>query len=660
MQNTSCKLQAWMRAMCAGTGALLAGSTVAMADAPPMSERGLLPGDTLVQPAYNAQQDQSIARGGDQFLMVWSDYRSQGVGTTNQSAGDIFGIRLDANGQPIDPMPFAINIAPGEQRYPVVAWNGENWLVAFRSQDPTSGYYENRIRATRVSPQGQVLDATPLTIGTSDLPYRIAGVGGQWMVTFNLYHNDGYGTYIAGRRINSAGQFIDANPVMLLDWSYGQHLLLPTENEYLVIGPDWNNSSTIKARRINLNAQPVGSQFNLPSMTVATNGTEHYVVWVRNYVDLVGSRVTNTGALLTPSGVLLVSNINPYSVPSLTHDGTRWWMEWTDPAGNHTLRIDEAGNVIDPGGTPLELQLSSFRTFIGRGSGLGVYFAWWDSTIGGSDVWGVTLAADTTVGQETCVSTGTPTQRLPDLSNGPGGLHAVAFVSDTAFEDRVVVHLLSPAGDATTTEPLEVSRSGAIGKASIAWNGSLFLIVWDESPGGSSPTQIRGRRMDAEGFMIDQTPFDIMPGFSPDVAALGDDFLVASSRVATYPQTIYAQAVRIDGPTGMPLDSPFILLAGYVSSGPRVHAADGRWIVTYHSHWTHDSSQSDAVYNFVNADGTYTAARNPTTTSGGAGHPDVAFSGNRFLFVWRSNTLSNANNYISGRLMNPDGTFATG
>ena len=59
-------------------------------------ERGLLPGDLTVASATNSQQDQAVARGGDQYLVVWSDYRGQSVGGgAQQSGGDIFGIRLD-------------------------------------------------------------------------------------------------------------------------------------------------------------------------------------------------------------------------------------------------------------------------------------------------------------------------------------------------------------------------------------------------------------------------------------------------------------------------------------------------------------------------------------------------------------------------------------
>jgi len=151
-----------------------------------------------------------------------------------------------------------------------------------------------------------------------------------------------------------------------------------------------------------------------------------------------------------------------------------------------------------------------------------------------------------------------------------------------------------------------------------------------------------------------------MPGFDPDVEALGEDFLIATARYATYPQYIDTWMRIVDGPTGGFQNAATVIGGGYVNVGPRVRQDGSRWIVTYHSHWTHDSSQSDAVYNFVNPNGTFTTAANPATTSGSAGTPDVAFSGQKYLFVWRNNSLSNANNYIAGRIMNADGTFPGG
>jgi hypothetical protein len=66
-------------------------------------------------------------------------------------------------------------------------------------------------------------------------------------------------------------------------------------------------------------------------------------------------------------------------------------------------------------------------------------------------------------------------------------------------------------------------------------------------------------------------------------------------------------------------------------------------------------------YSFIQADGSHTpeaSVNSPFTSSGG--QPDVASSATHLLFVWRSNSLANANNYIRGQIMNADGSWATG
>ena len=51
-----------------------------------------------------------------------------------------------------------------------------------------------------------------------------------------------------------------------------------------------------------------------------------------------------------------------------------------------------------------------------------------------------------------------------------------------------------------------------------------------------------------------------------------------------------------------------------MSVGPRVRSDGTRWVVTYHSHWSHNNTASDPIYNFVSPNGTFTPAVNPATT----------------------------------------------
>lgn len=639
----------------------------------PVTDIGPLPGDLAIGPAVNSQQDFAAARGGEHSLVVWTDYRARSVNSQAvQSDGDIFGIRVDDNGNAIDAMPFLIAGGMGLQQQPQVAWNGENWLVLYTSQVLESGYFADRLRAVRVSPAGQVLDATPVEIPptpfTPDtIGLQVAGLNGQWLVTRCVYHDDGFGTFLGGQRISGAGVLLDAAPVVLIDWVYGPTRTLVANGEYLVAGPDWNTSTTIKARRINASAQPIGAAFTVPSLNIATNGSEYYVAWLSGFVNLVGSRMTSTGTLLTPGGTLLVPDFGQFNQAALSHDGTQWWMVWGAADQLRTMRIDPAGAVLDPGGGVLMPIViggtinNAYNPMLLPRTGGGVNLMWYDHRLAlgyDSNVFALPISAGNEPGDERCLSTSTRNQRSAELAPGPGGNCAAAFISEHANDARVVVHLLNASGSATTGEPIVVHTAPTIGRVGIAWNGAAYMVVWDEGASGLTPTQIRMRRMNADGTFVDPAAVDVMPGFNAAVGALGNNFLVVGARFRQIPPGIDLYGTRIDGLSGSFIDdAPILLASGHVSGLPRVRSDESRWLVTAHSMWSHNSTQSDALLTTLAAAGAPTPATNPTPYSGGTGDLDIAYSGSKYLLVWRMNTLSSADNYVAGRILHGDGSL---
>ena len=92
-----------------------------------------VPGDDAIGAAAGDQSAPAIARGGDTFLVVWSDKRSNpngGIYFEFETSNDIYGVRLDATGNPLEPVSFPIAAGPGSQENPKVVWNGTNWLVS--------------------------------------------------------------------------------------------------------------------------------------------------------------------------------------------------------------------------------------------------------------------------------------------------------------------------------------------------------------------------------------------------------------------------------------------------------------------------------------------------------------------------------------------------
>jgi len=655
---------------------VVAGALTPIAAAqPPMADIGLLPGDSGLVTASNSQTDLFVCPGGGGFLALWTDARARSSGSqTIQSDFDVFGIRLDGSGHPVG-APFLVAGGMGYQRRPKAAWNGENWLVMFESQDPTQPpveYWETQIRFTRVSQLGVVLDAVPMSLppvqfepGTIGL--TISGTGGSWLIARCVYHSDGYGTFLAGQRIASSGQLLDAAPVMLMDWTYGQLDVMAVGGEYLVVGPDWN-SSVQKARRISANLQPIAPAFNLPVnfVSIGASSTGYLVTWIANFTDLVGSPMSTSGVLLNPSGTLLYPSYSGES--GVAHDGTNWWVLRSVSNEARLVRVSSGGTRLDaPGGALLPINVtgnvnSLYDPRIIPKPGGGVLFCWtdWREAMG-TEPNGFTMeVAPTNVGQpEQCVTLGTRSQRSPSICAGADGLVASAYVSEAAGEDRVYVQLLAPGGAPVSGEPIEVGRAPVIGACGVAWNGSVFMTTWSQS-GAGVPGGIVARRLNPDGTFVDAA-LQVMPGDMPSIAALIGNFCIAGVRAAS-PQIIDLWAARVDGATGARLDGSLgvRLGSGYFNAATRTRSDGVQWLVASHSQWTHDSSQGDAVLARVPASGAPGAGFNPTPVSGGSGDLDIAFSGTKYLLVWRSNSLANANNYVSGRIMNADGTYATG
>ncbi|MCE7973991.1 MAG: hypothetical protein DYG92_06645 [Leptolyngbya sp. PLA1] len=651
-------------------------TAVGLAPAQPLvRDLGLVPGDRSVLPATNSQSDLAIARGGDAYLAVWTDGRGRSSGSqTNQSDSDLFGIRVDASGNPLDPAPFLIAGGMGYQRRPKVAWNGEHWLVVFESQEPTQPpvtYFETRVRFVRVSAEGRPIDTVPFSLPPTQfepdtIGLTVSGLGGNWLVARCVYHNDGYGTFLAGQRITSAGQLLDPAPVMLNDWVYGQLQVVATASEYMVIGPDWNDGALLKARRIGANLQPLAPSFNLPTnaYAVGSNGSELYITWIQNFTDIVGSRMTSAGTLLNPAGTPLFPNFS--GELDIAHDGVNWWLSRTVSNEARLLRVSPAGTRLDAlGGVPLPIVVtgsvnSLYDSLMVPRAGGGVLYGWTDlRQANGNDqnAFVMPVAPSNSGESEHCLSTGTRSQRSSAVTRGPGGSLALAFVSEAANDDRVLLHLLDPAGNPATTEPVEVAQAPTIGVCGIAWNGANYLLTWDQGGPGVTPTGVVARLLNADGTFAGPT-FSVMPGMNPSVEALNGRFCIAATRFATNPQFIDLWIKRLDA-QGAALDpaNGIAVSGGYHSGLTRTRTDGSQWLVASHSQWTHDSSQSDAVIARVPFSGTPSTGFNPTPFSGGSGDPDVAFSGSRFLIVWRNNSLSNANNYVAGRLMNPDGSY---
>jgi hypothetical protein len=281
------------------------------------------------------------------------------------------------------------------------------------------------------------------------------------------------------------------------------------------------------------------------------------------------------------------------------------------------------------------------------------------------DVYTAQVSAAGTVSNERATGVGAPRQSQPRIARG-GDVHMSVFLREVAEHSQIYAQRLDASGNPLDAEPFLVSSltNRTNDNPSVAWNGSVFLVVWDRQETdqfGNTPRKVYGRRVSAAGALLDAAPFYVQEGLTPDVAALGDTFLsVAIYRQGS--QTRWVQSVQVSG-EGVVL-GPVTLVSSAFNYAPRVAALGGRWLVVWEYHSRHDRSTSWTRGAFVETDGTVATAGTfqvaVSDSQFGSGNsyddtPDLAVSGNEALIVWADG--DNGTNNIKGRRIAADGTL---
>ncbi|MFC1672220.1 hypothetical protein ACFL01_03695 [Planctomycetota bacterium] len=158
----------------------------------------------------------STAFGKDVYLVVWQEGEAMdGVKDTN-----IFAARVSAEGKPLDGEGIPVCQAPGFQAYPMAAFDGENFVVAWQDYRPVpekdTREQDWDLYAARVSPEGKVLDtdgfAVAAVAGNQIYPALASNGKGETLIVWSdvraankpeLYRL--YGTTVRGGKPKEPG-----------------------------------------------------------------------------------------------------------------------------------------------------------------------------------------------------------------------------------------------------------------------------------------------------------------------------------------------------------------------------------------------------------------------------------------------------------------------
>lgn len=637
----------------------LAGATLA-AQAPNLRPPALLPGTPAISGAADVQHAAAIAAGGGASLFVFEDKRAGDL--------DLFGVRVDDRGTPIDALPFPIAKDPGDQTKPQAVWNGTDWLVVYSNQvDPGSGYFAYQIAARRVSTQGIVRDAAPiaLTIDSTGGGFAVASDGQNWAVLFTGYSAGN--SDIACRRIGANGAILDPTPVPIVPATYYVYFNLAADfvgGNYVFT---WSDNAGYRARRVTPSLQPVDASPVLlapVAVAMASSGATLYLTWGRQnaqfVAEVVGQRfAANLQPLDANPTVLATATGNDQPAnPDVVFDRSQWIVAWQHFGGQNqrAARVTVAGSVLDPGGVSVPDNSPNYLygPALGALANGGALLAWHDIRYGANEVFGTPFSASGTAGSERDYSVGAEALSAPRVTAGAQQM-LLTFKGQTAAGSRILAQRTDAFGIPLDAEPIEVARATHVNLSAgaAAWNGTSYLVAWSDAASG----RVLARRLRSDGSFVDAVPIDVMPGGGADVAAMGDLFLVTGLRAPFNPQYVQSYAARVRGSDGAVLDSPALLLAGVFATRARAVTLGGRWLVATESHVTHDSNQAYVYASFVDSSGVVSPAISVALGNiQDWGSIDVAASDTSALFVWQSGS-NWTNTDLFARRMLADGTM---
>ena len=374
---------------------------------------------------------------------------------------------------------------------------------------------------------------------------------------------------------------------------------------FLVTWSDWVSAATwdIRATRVTPGAGVLDTPFVVSNAandqtepSVAWDGTSFVVAWAdrrSGASDLYAGRVTAGGTVQDGSGFVVSNAANEQVLPAVAAAGGIVLATWGDARGSsedvYGARID-TGSVLDPAGRVLSTLANPQEAPAVAWDGNGYLTVWQDGRgSSGDDIYAARAAAD-----------GTPL-------DGTG--------------------IAVSAGAAPEGEP------------DIAWNGSTYLVVWQDYRSGSG-YDVYAARMSAAGTVLDPGGIAVSTAAgdqtSPAVAASGSGFLVTwtdGRNLGATGEDVYA--ARVDG-SGAVQDTGGIAVSS-AAGAQRASAAayDGTsWLVAWEDH--RGGAFSDLYAARLSSAG---AVFDPSgmavsTAAGDQRAPSLGWNGGTFVLAW--------------------------
>ncbi|MCX6843574.1 MAG: hypothetical protein NTX53_14970 [candidate division WOR-3 bacterium] len=361
----------------------------------------------LLPLGVGSQQMPVVAFDGTNYLAVWLEQ--------HDALSDVCGARVTPSGSVIDPKGFTISKGTA-MFYDAVAYGAGEYLVVWNSGDPDM-MDSALVLAARVTPDGTVLDTTPIRPGTGggfDIAPDVAFDGTNFLVVWCTPADTTYTVF--GARIAPNGSVLDPDGFNISDQSGFDVLPSVAFNgtDYVVT---WMRYNEYDADVYCALVSPAGSVVVSPmlvsgasnsqeSPAVACGPSSSLIVWMDSringsYYDIYAARVSNDGQVLDPDGIPVTNSSYDEGMPEVVYDGSGYQLFWarisSDSANYCGVKLDTAGRTVAQFRPFGQADYSNYNSPLRAASGapgdvFAVYQSWTDEAggrqYGNYRVWG--------------------------------------------------------------------------------------------------------------------------------------------------------------------------------------------------------------------------------------------------------------------------------
>jgi hypothetical protein len=505
-----------------------------------------------------------VAFDGTNYLTVWHD------------GSDIYGTRVSTAGAVLDPQGIAISTAVNDQHYASIAFDGTNYLVVW--QDHSYGAGNPEIVGARIDPQGSVLDPNGIQI-TLPYPYTdncrptIAFGGANYLVAWYHYQASGsmYGIY--GTRVSPSATVLDSSGLLIATAANAQYNpgIAFDGTNYLAIWEDTRIDTCFDIYGIRIS--PTGTILDQTSIPVCTTekkqgeprvifgGGNYFVVWEdkRNgNADIYGARISPSGVVLEPNGIPISMTSPAERYPSVTFDGTNYFVVWLDYRYNCDIfgaRVSSSGLVLDTVAIMIDTVALGpgppAVAFDGQN-----YLVVWSAYPGvgpPTDLYGIRVSHEGAVLDPAAfVVTNAPGHQRRPVIDFDGADYLVVWEDWRYYQDSANIY-----GARVDTSGAVLDSNGIIitsaqrhqGYPALVFDGVNHVVVWEDKRNGAY-YDIYGAKLDTSGSVIDtfvlstQTAHQRMPAVA---CGITDQILVAYSSWTFHINNCPANTFRVWG-----------------------------------------------------------------------------------------------------------------